>query len=462
MVPHEDESTDARHRGGTARSSVEGCVMRLERRGRVTQFHQQDQPRKWEESVAETKSFGIFKEAVWKAWLLVRANQGAGGVDDESIASFEKRLKPNLYKIWNRMSSGAYFPPPVRTVKIPKPDGRERTLGIPTVGDRVAQMVLKLHLEPLVEPCFHRDSYGYRPGKSALDAVGQARKRCWQYDWVLDLDIRGFFDNIDSSLMLRAVRKHTDCPWMLLYIERWLKAPAELPDGALVPREKGTPQGGVASPLLANIFLHHAFDQWMADNYPHIPFERYADDIVVHCASKAQAQFIRQAIERRLKACKLEAHPDKTKIVYCRDSNRTEDHPHTSFDFLGYTFRPRTAMNQRRKVFFVSFAPAVSGRAARHIVATVRQWKLHEKSDKSLEDLSRIYNRVIRGWVNYYGQYYKSALYPVFQCVNRRLVRWAQKKYKRYRHQRRATRWLRRIARQQPQWFAHWQLGALP
>ena len=200
MVPHEDESTDARHRGGTARSSVEGCVMRPERRGRVTQFHQQDQPRKWEESVAETKSFGIFKEAVWKAWLLVRANQGAGGVDDESIASFEKRLKPNLYKIWNRMSSGAYFPPPVRTVKIPKPDGRERTLGIPTVGDRVAQMVLKLHLEPLVEPCFHRDSYGYRPGKSALDAVGQARKRCWQYDWVLDLDIKGFFDNIDSSL----------------------------------------------------------------------------------------------------------------------------------------------------------------------------------------------------------------------------------------------------------------------
>jgi len=229
--------------------------------------------------VAETKSFGIFKEAVWKAWLLVRANQGAGGVDDESIASFEQRLKPNLYKIWNRMSSGAYFPPPVRTVKIPKPDGRERTLGIPTVGDRVAQMVLKLHLEPLVEPCFHRDSYGYRPGKSALDAVGQARKRCWQYDWVLDLDIKGFFDNIDSSLMLRAVRKHTDCPWMLLYIERWLKAPAELPDGALVPREKGTPQGGVASPLLANIFLHHAFDQWMADNYPHIPFERYADDM---------------------------------------------------------------------------------------------------------------------------------------------------------------------------------------
>src|SRR5262245_18037457 len=338
--------------------------------------------------MSEAKPFCISKQEVWKAYKRVKANQGAAGVDEQSIADFEGNLKKNLYKIWNRMSSGSYFPPPVRTVKIPKAKGGERKLGIPTVSDRIAQMVVKSRLEPAVDPLFHPDSYGYRPGKSALDAVGQARQRCWRYDWILDLDIKGFFDNIDSSLMLRAVRKHTDCPWMLLYIERWLKAPAELPDGTLVPREKGTPQGGVASPLLANIFLHHAFDRWMADNHPNIPFERYADDIVVHCASKAQAQFIRQAIERRLKACKLEAHPDKTKIVYCRDSNRTEDHPHTSFDFLGYTFRPRTAVNQKRKVFFVSFAPAVSGRAARNIVATVRQWKLHDKRDKRLEDLS--------------------------------------------------------------------------
>lgn len=411
--------------------------------------------------MAEAKSFSISKEAVWKAWLLVKANQGAAGVDDESIASFEQRLKLNLYKIWNRMSSGTYFPPPVRTVLIPKADGRERALGIPTVGDRVAQMVLKLYLEPLVEPGFHRDSYGYRPGKAALDAVGEARKRCWRYDWVVDLDIKGFFDNIDHSLMLRAVRKHTDCPWMLLYIERWLKAPAQLADGTTVPRDKGTPQGGVASPLLANIFLHHALDMWMAEHHPNIPFERYADDVVVHCASKAQADFIRQKIVERLTACKLEAHPDKTKIVYCRDSNRPGDHAHVSFDFLGYTFRPRPAVN-RRGEFFVSFVPGVSGKAAKSIVATVRQWQIHQKSDKSLEDLSRIYDRVIRGWVNYYGKYYKSALYPVFSCLNRRLVRWVQKKYKRYRHQRQATRWLRRIARSQPQWFAHWRLGALP
>ena len=411
--------------------------------------------------MAETKPFCISKRAVWEAWLRVKANRGAAGVDEESIAKFEKRVKLNLYKIWNRMSSGTYFPPPVRTVKIPKPDGRERTLGIPTVGDRVAQMVLKLYLEPLVEPCFHQDSYGYRPRKSAADAVGEARKRCWRYNWVVDLDIKGFFDNIDHALMMRAVRKHTSCPWMLLYIERWLKAPAQLEDGTLVLRGKGTPQGGVASPLLANIFLHHAFDSWMAENYPNCPFERYADDVVVHCRSEAQAQFIQRKIEGRLKACKLEVHPAKTKVVYCRDSNRRENHTSISFDFLGYTFRPRPSVNCQG-VFFVSFIPGVSGKAAKAIVAEVRRWRIHRKSDKSLEDLSRLYNRVIRGWVNYYGRYYKSALIAVFSRLNRRLVRWVQKKYKRYRLQRRATRWLRAIARKQPALFAHWRLGAVP
>ena len=411
--------------------------------------------------MAETKPFCISKRVVWEAWLRVKANQGAAGVDEESITRFERRLKPNLYKIWNRMSSGAYFPPPVRTVKIPKADGGERTLGIPTVGDRVAQMVLKLYLEPLVEPEFHRDSYGYRPRKSAADAVGEARKRCWRYDWVVDLDIKGFFDNIDHALMMRAVRKHTDSPWMLLYIERWLKASAQLEDGTLAPRGKGTPQGGVASPLLANIFLHHAFDSWMAGNHPHCPFERYADDVVVHCRSEAQAHFIRRKIEERLKACKLEAHPQKTKIVYCKDSNRRENRNHVSFDFLGYTFRPRPSLNRHRE-YFVSFAPAVSGKAAKAIVAEIRRWQIHRKSGTSLEGLSRTYNPKIRGWVNYYGRYYKSALYPVFSRLNRRLVRWVQRKYKRYRHQRRATRWLRAIARKEPQRFAHWQLGALP
>ena len=411
--------------------------------------------------MAETKPFCIRKWVVWEAWLRVKANQGAAGVDGGSIARFEERLAQNLYKIWNRMSSGTYFPPPVRTVMIPKGDGRERALGIPTVGDRVAQMVVKLYLEPDVEPAFHPDSYGYRPGKSAADAVGQARTRCWRYDWVVDLDIKGFFDNIDHALMMRAVRKHTDCPWVLLYIERWLKAPAEAADGTRTDRDRGTPQGGVISPLLANLFLHYAFDRWMAENHPSIPFERYADDIVVHCRSEAQAQFIRRELEKRLAACRLELHPEKTKIVYCRDSNRPRDYPRIAFDFLGFTFRPRTAVN-RRGEFFVSFSPAVSRKAAKEIVAAVRQWKIHKLSDKSLEDLSRMFGSEIRGWVNYYGRFYKSALYPVFSSLNRRLVRWARKKYKRYRHQRRATHWLRGLARRQPGLFAHWALGALP
>jgi RNA-directed DNA polymerase len=411
--------------------------------------------------MAETKPFCIRKWVVWEAWLRVKANQGAAGVDGESIARFEERLEQNLYKIWNRMSSGTYFPPPVRTVMIPKGDGRERALGIPTVGDRVAQMVVKLYLEPLVEPAFHQDSYGYRPGKSAADAVGQARTRCWRNDWVVDLDIKGFFDNIDHRLMMRAVRKHTDCPWVLLYIERWLKAPAQAADATKTDRERGTPQGGVISPLLANLFLHYSFDRWMAETHPSIPFERYADDIVVHCRSEAQAQFIRRELEERLAACRLELHPEKTKIVYCRDSNRPREYPQIAFDFLGFTFRPRTAVN-RRGEFFVSFSPAVSRKAAKEIVATVRQWNIHEMSDKSLEDLSRMFGSVIRGWVNYYGRFYKSGLYPVFSSLNRRLVRWAQKKYKRYRHQRRATHWLRGLARRQPELFAHWALGALP
>jgi RNA-directed DNA polymerase len=411
--------------------------------------------------MGEAKPFGIAKRLVWEAWLRVKANQGAAGVDGESIARFEKRLRQNLFRIWNRMSSGTYFPPPVRSVTIPKPDGRERTLGIPTVGDRVAQMVVKLYLEPSVEPAFHADSYGYRPGKSAADAVGQARSRCWRYDWVVDLDIKAFFDTIDHALMMRAVRKHTDCPWVLLYIERWLAAPAQAADGTKTDRDRGTPQGGVISPLLANLFLHYSFDRWMAEYHSDTPFERYADDIVIHCRTEAQALALRRAVEERLAACRLEVHPEKTKIVYCRDSNRTQDYPRIAFDFLGFTFRPRKAVNRWGK-FFLSFLPGVSRKAAKEIVATVRQWRIHTMSDKDLDDLSRMFDRVVRGWVNYYGRFYKSALYPVMSSLNRRLVRWAQKKYRRYHHQRRATHWLRGLARRQPGLFAHWKLGAIP
>jgi RNA-directed DNA polymerase len=413
--------------------------------------------------MTEGKPFCISKWVVLEAWERVRANRGAAGVDDVSVTQFEGKLKNNLYRIWNRMSSGSYLPPPVRQVMIPKPDGRERPLGIPTVGDRVAQMVVKMHLEPEVEPVFHPDSYGYRPGKSALEAVGVCRRRCWRYDWVVDLDIRGFFDNLDHSLMLHAVRKHTDCMWVLLYIERWLKAPVEAEDGTRSPRERGTPQGGVASPLLANIFLHHAFDVWMAETFPRCPFERYADDIVIHCRSHDEALTVQSAVEERLRRCKLEAHPDKTRIVYCRDSNRIQDHSHTQFDFLGYGFQPRKARNSRDGRQFVSFVPAIGRKAMKAIARAVRDWGIHRASDKELDDFSRMFDTHIRGWVNYYGRYYPSALHRAFQCFDRRLVRWAINKYKRFRgHQRRATQWLRGVARARPELFAHWQLGIVP
>jgi len=300
--------------------------------------------------MSEAKPFCISKWEVWEAYKRVKANQGAAGVDEQSIADFERDLKGNLYKIWNRMSSGSYFPPPVRTVKIPKANGGERKLGIPTVSDRIAQQVVKSRLEPGVDPLFHPDSYGYRPGKSALDAVGQARQRCWRYDWILDLDIKGFFDNIRQDLLIRAVKKHAKEQWMVLYIERWLKAPVQEEDGQLVPREKGTPQGGVISPLLANLFLHYALDRWRAEQYPQIPFERYADDAIVHCRTEAEAQGVRAAIAARLKECKLELHPEKTKVVYCKDDDRRRTYPNEKFDFLGYTFRAAEIEESVREV----------------------------------------------------------------------------------------------------------------
>ena len=204
-----------------------------------------------------TKPFNIDKKLVYDAYRAVKDKAGAAGVDGQSLEQFDKDLMQNLYKIWNRMSSGSYFPPPVRAVSIPKKNGGQRILGVPTVADRVAQMVVKQVVEPVLEPIFMPDSYGYRPGKSALDAIGITRKRCWQYDWILEFDVRGLFDNIDHTLLLRAVRKHVKCKWALLYIERWLKAPIELEDGTLVERTRGTPQGGVISPVLANLFMHY-------------------------------------------------------------------------------------------------------------------------------------------------------------------------------------------------------------
>ncbi|MEK7295317.1 MAG: group II intron reverse transcriptase/maturase [Actinomycetota bacterium] len=415
--------------------------------------------------MSEAKPFSISKQVVWEAYERVKANKGAAGVDSETIEEFEKELKDNLYKLWNRMSSGAYFPPPVRTVEIAKDNGGKRRLGIPTVADRIAQTVVKMYLEPLVEPHFHQNSYGYRPGKSAVEAVGVARTRCWRYDWVLDLDIKGFFDNLDWALTMRAVGKYTDSPWGLLYIERWLKAPAQLEDGTLVERSKGTPQGGVVSPLLANIFLHLAFDTWMQKVHPDVPFERYADDVVVHCKTEEQAQAVKKSIEARLARCKLELNQEKTKIAYCKDENRRGSYPNVKFDFLGYTFRPRLSKRNPsggRGAYFVNFSPAVSNKAATKMRREMRRWRLHLWSGQNLDDMSRKCNPIIRGWINYYGRYYKSALNPVFKQLNRTLVKWAMRKYKRHRdHQRRATHWLGQVAQREPRLFAHWQMLGL-
>jgi RNA-directed DNA polymerase len=410
----------------------------------------------------QTKPFAISKRVVWEAYKRVKANQGVAGIDDESIAAFEEHLKDNLYKIWNRMSSGSYFPPPVKAVEIPKKSGGKRILGIPTVADRIAQMVVKLYLEPLVEPYFHQDSYGYRPGKSALDAVAVTRRRCWRYDWVLEFDIKGLFDNIDHELLLRAVKAHTDCKWLLLYIERWLQAPFQTEEGRVIERNSGTPQGGVISPLLANLFLHYVFDKWMERNCPQNPWARYADDGVVHCRTRVEAEELLQQLHERFRECGLELHPDKTLIVYCKDDDRRGEYPETKFDFLGYTFRPRRSKNRYGK-FFINFTPGVSRQARKAMRRTIRHWRLHLKPNKQLEDISRMFNPVLRGWINYYGRFYKSALYPVLRHVNRALIHWARRKYKRLnRHRRRAEHWLGKIARRDPRLFAHWQMGILP
>lgn len=404
------------------------------------------------------KSYSISKMAVWESYQKVKNNRGAAGVDSCSLEEFEKDLKNNLYKIWNRMASGSYFPPPVKRVDIPKIDGKIRTLGIPTVADRIAQMVAKKQLEPAMEAIFHPDSYGYRPKRSAKHAVSQTRKRCWQNDWVIDIDIKGFFDNISHELMMRALEKHTQDAWVLLYISRWLKAPMQTDDGEIHARAKGTPQGGVISPLLANLFLHYTFDVWMQKHYPSISFERYADDVVVHCKTQEEAEVVLLAIKERVKQCELELHPEKTKIVYCQDANRTETGHNNSFDFLGFCFRPRVSRNRHGK-YFVNFSPAISPRSKKEMYSVIREWSLQRRTGSSVKDLARLINPVVRGWIEYYGAFFKSELMFLVRHLNRKLVRWVIKKYKeRGAGFKKAKKWLQQIYNTLPNFFVHWGL----
>jgi group II intron reverse transcriptase/maturase len=407
-----------------------------------------------------SKPFDIDKWLVFEAYKAVKSNAGAAGVDGQTIEQFEADLKSNLYKIWNRMSSGSYLPPPVRAVSIPKKSGGQRILGVPTVADRVAQMVVKQVIEPNLERVFLADSYGYRPNKSALDAVGVTRERCWKYDWVLEFDIKGLFDNIDHELLLRAVRKHVTNKWALLYIERWLKAPMVQEDGTQIERSCGTPQGGVVSPILANTFLHYAFDLWMTRTHPDLPWCRYADDGLVHCRSEQEAVAVKAALQARLAECRLEMHPTKTKIVYCKDGKRRGSYPNVQFDFLGYCFRPRLVRRSRDNQLFCGFNPAVSISALKTMRATIRELNIRRETQFSLESIAQRINPLLRGWIEYYGRYAPSALYPLLRYVNQTLRKWALRKFKRFKGRKlRASQLLQRLSVTRADLFVHWRLG---
>jgi RNA-directed DNA polymerase len=434
--------------------------MGLEPRGRADQGKPEVNPtgeEPQETPKPKVKSFEIDKRLVYRAWEKVRANQGAPGVDAVSIGQFQEHERDNLYKLWNRMSSGSYFPGPVRAVEIPKDHGKGvRVLGVPNTADRVAQTAAAMLLEETLEPIFHPDSYGYRPGRSAHDALAVCRRRCWEKDWALDCDIRAFFDSVPHSLLLKAVSHHTDERWVLLYISRWLTAPMQVPDGTIVAREKGTPQGSPISPVLANLFMHYAFDRWMDREHPGCPFERYADDIVAHCDTEDQARTLRASLAERLGALGLELHPEKTKIVFCKDANRPGSSEHTSFDFLGYTFRARLARGKRG--YFAGFSPAISNGAKKAKGRQIRAWHLSRRTGSDLSSIAEEINPQVRGWINYYGAFYRSELRFLAWRINEHLARWAMHKFKRFRGKyARAMDWLQRIYRHQPDLFVHWQ-----
>lgn len=246
---------------------------------------------------SETKSIPISRQMVWQAYQKVRSNKGSAGVDTIEMQEFDANRSKHLYKLWNRMASGSYFPPPVKEVEILKKDGSIRKLGIPTISDRVGQMVVKMFIEPRLEAVFSPNSYGYRPKRNAHQALSKVWENCWKQNWVIDLDIKGFFDNIDHNKLMLAVKKHVPENWVCLYIKRWLEAPVFTTAGELLQKQgKGTPQGGVISPLLANLFLHYAFDKWLENTGENVPFTRYVDDVIVHCKSKAQAEQVLQMI----------------------------------------------------------------------------------------------------------------------------------------------------------------------
>ena len=410
----------------------------------------------------KSKSIPITKEKVWAAFKLVKSNGGAAGVDGISISDIAAQVKKHLYPVWNRLASGSYFPSPVRRVNIPKGNGKERSLGIPTVKDRVAQMVIAQELEELLEPVFSENSYGYRPNKNAHQAIGVARENCWKYGWVVDMDIKGFFDNIDHGLMIRALRHYTDKEYIITYVKRWLKAPIQLEDGSLIQNEeKGTPQGGVISPILANLYLHVVFDKWMEHHFPDCPYERYADDIIVHVKNEGRAKHVLESIRERMEQCKLELHPEKTKLVYCNRQGRRKrtKAPNSQFDFLGYTFRSQKVQTKSGDVI-LGFSPRISRKSMKRISEECYKLGFHRWTHLNIHQLARILSPKIRGWLYYYGRYHKTAMAGIFEIINARLAKWAFNKYKRFKRRKfisYARKWLRQIAKDFTYLFPHWQ-----
>ena len=409
----------------------------------------------------ETKSIPISRQMVWEAYEKVKANKGSAGVDNVNMEEFDSNRAKHLYKLWNRMASGSYFPPPVKEVEIPKKDGKVRKLGIPTISDRVGQMVVKMFIEPRLEKIFSNNSFAYRPNKNAHQALTRVRENCWKKDWVIDLDIKGFFDNIDHSKLMLAVEKHVPENWVRLYIQRWLEMPVLTKSGELIQKQgKGTPQGGVISPLLANLFLHYAFDKWLEKTDKTVNFTRYADDVIVHCKSEVHAEQTLNAIGLRMRSVGLELHPEKTKIVYCRDYRRKGKYPTVKFDFLGYSFQPRSAKSKKTGKLFLGYDCALSISSRKRIADKLGELEVEKLSFKSIVGIAQFLNPMIRGWVNYYGRFRGYELSKVFQLLRKRLVRWARKRYKRYKTSlNRAYRWLERVRLQYPYLFYHWQLG---
>ena len=456
------QNTDAICDGGLSRSSDEVPVMGTEQRAKVIQLELSlatflDKGR---DSGIETKSLPITKRMVWEAYKKVRRNKGAAGIDKETLDMYKEKLKDNLYILWNRMSSGSYFPPPVLEVEIPKDDGRKRKLGIPTVNDRIAQQVVKTYLEPRFETVFSPHSYGYRPNKSAHQAVAAVRENVRQYRWAIDMDISGFFDNMSHDLLLKAVQRHVKEKWAKLYIKRWLESPIEDKDGNRRYRNgTGTPQGGVISPLLANLFLHYALDKWFEIKYPQLRFVRYADDAIIHCNNQAQAEIVLQAIKQRMIECGLEVNEKKTKIAYCKNANRKGTYKTVKFDFLGFTFQPRPTSTRTGKMF-LGFDCAISTKSKKKITEVFRKSNFQRWTGSDITRIADEFNPKIRGWINYYGKFRRFSLMKIFRIFHRRLITWAIYRYKRFKgSMRKAMRWIYKLARSQPNLFVHWQHG---